>query len=284
MTTSSTRLILPLAFAAVVGTASASTVLNYPDFSDVTGLQLNGSAAQAGNALRVTPALTGQGGSVFSTTAVTLNSQVSFSTFFSFKITNHGNFGDGDGAGADGLVFVVQTNANNVGGGGGGIGYQGILNSVGIEYDTYDNGMGLGDPDGNHVAIDINGDLSNPLAPAVPVGTRLNDDSIWYSWVDYNGVTDELEVRLSLSNSRPAAATSSTMVDLTSVLGSPNAFVGFTSGTGSGVGNHDILSWEFRDDYSPVDPGPSVPDSGGTLAMMGLGLSALGICRRILRK
>ena len=186
-----------------------------------------------------------------------------------------------DGFGADGLVFVVQTNSNSVGGAGGGIGYQGIANSLGIEFDTWDNGMGLGDPNGNHVAIDINGDLSSPLGTVGIPSDRMNNGQIWYSWVDYDGLTDSLEVRLSTTNVRPASAITSTVIDLTTVLGSPNAYVGFTSGTGIAWGNHDILSWEFRDDFSPVD---RVPDSGGTLAMLGLGLSALGLSRRCLRK
>ena len=48
-------------------------------------MQLNGNAAQAGNVLRVTPATFFQSGSAFSTTAITLASNVSFSTYFQFR-------------------------------------------------------------------------------------------------------------------------------------------------------------------------------------------------------
>lgn len=274
------------AAAAVPSALSAATALSFSDFSSVVGLQLNGNSAQVGNVLRLTPSLAGQSGSVFSVTPVTLSSEVSFSTFFSFRISAPGGIGDSDGQGADGLVFVVQTNANNVGGAGGGIGYQGLGKSVGIEFDTYDNGSGLGDPNGNHVAIDTNGNLGAPLAvtalPTTPANL-LNNGSIYYAWVDYNGPTDLLEVRLSSTTGRPAAALVSATVDLTTVLGSTNAFVGFTSGTGSGYNNHDILSWEFRDNFAPVTQPPTqgVPDSGSTAVFLGLGLSALALVRRL---
>jgi hypothetical protein len=65
-------------------------------------------------------------------------------------------------------------------------------------------------------------------------------------------------------------------VDLVSVLGSTNAYVGFTSGTGSAYGNHDVLSWEFRDDYQPI----TTPEGGSTLVALGLGVIALGFASR----
>jgi hypothetical protein len=261
--------------------ANAATVLNFPDFSNVSGLQLNGNAAQVGNALRIVPSATFKSGSFFSTTPVTLTSSVSFSTFFSFRISSVPNtFGDGDGPGADGLAFVVQTNSNSVGSVGGGIGYSGISNSLGIEFDTYDNSLGSGDPNGNHVAINTGGNLSSPLGVQT-VANRLNDGNLWYAWVDYDGNTDNLEVRLGNSATRPASALLSTNVDLTTVLGSTNAFVGFTSATGSGYGNHDIVSWEFRDDYSPVinPPTGQVPEGGRTLVTLSLGLLGLALLR-----
>ena len=67
-----------------------ATTISYTDFSSISGLQLNGNAAVATdntsrNVLRVTPSTFGQSGSVFSTSAVTLGADVSFSTKFSFN-------------------------------------------------------------------------------------------------------------------------------------------------------------------------------------------------------
>jgi hypothetical protein len=102
----------------------------------------------------------------------------------------------------------------------------------------------------------------------VSVPNRFNEGQIWHAWVDYNGNTDLLELRLAETSSRPATALLSEMVDLPSILGSTDVFAGFTSGTGSAVGNHDILSWEFRDDFSPIpEPAATAVLLGGTSLM-----------------
>jgi len=265
--------------AALAVPVSAQTIL-FNDFSSTAGLQLNGNAAGVGNVLRVTPATFNQAGSAFSTTAVNLAIDASFSTFFTFRITNSGGIIDGDGTGADGLTFTVQTVANTAGGSGGGIGYLGINNSVAVEFDTWDNGLGFGDPDGNHVNFDYNGTFSS-AAGAVGVGNRMNNGSIWSAWVDYNGVTDSLELRLAESSViRPASPILSTVVDLTTVLGSTNAFVGFTSGTGSAWGDHDILSWQFRGTYDPIIDQPGAVPEPSTYGLFAAAFLAAGVALR----
>ena len=254
---------------------ASATSFTYADFSSVAGLQLNGSAAQSGNRLRLTPSAPSLAGSAFSTLGVGLSASYSFSTFFSFQITANGGIGDGDGQGADGLTFIVQTVSNTAGGGGGGIGYQGIAQSIAIEYDTFNNG----EINGNHVGLDVNGSVNS--INSVAVAPRLNDGNIWYSWVDYNGATDTLEVRLSQVNIRPILATlTQTGFDLQSYILNTNAFVGFSAGTGAGFGNHDILSWVFVDEFAPIQTG-AVPEPG-TLVLMGLG--GLAIASRFARR
>lgn len=262
-------------FGAAVSPLAAAT-LSYPDFSSVAGLQLNGSAAQAGNRLRLTESTSSQSGSAFSQTAVTLTSDVSFSSFFSFNISLPAGIGDGDGPGADGLAFVVQTVSNSVGSAGGGIGYQGISNSVAVEFDTYDNG----EISGNHVGVGLNGNTNTVATANHP--TRFNDGANWFAWVDYNGATDLLEVRVSSNSSRPAGAFLSHTVDLTGILGTTNAFVGFTAATGAGYGRHEILAWEFRDTYNPVvtPPQAGVPETGSSALLLLAGLASLAAFRR----
>jgi len=254
---------------AFVASTQASSI-DFNDFSSVSGLTLNGNASQAGNVLRLTPATGWQSGSAFSTTTLALNNLNSFSTRFQFQITGSGGISDTDGSGADGLVFVVQTVSNNVGGAGGGIGYQGISPSVGIEFDTYNNGS-WDDNNGNHVGIDLNGNINS--VTQVGVLPRFNDGNIWTAWVDYDGSSNQLEVRVNQTGLRPGAATLAYNVDLSSVLGTPNAYVGFTSGTGAAWGNHDILNWNFESKYAPIG---SVPESSATLPLLALGLAGLG--------
>ncbi|MGB3429471.1 MAG: hypothetical protein WBA53_15000, partial [Burkholderiaceae bacterium] len=99
-------------------TASAwAGPVSYGDFSDLSAFQQNGSTAAIADpvtdgsgrtVLRLTNDL-GQSGSAFLTNAINLADQASFSTFFTFNISNPQGISDGDGQGADGIVFVVQT-------------------------------------------------------------------------------------------------------------------------------------------------------------------------------
>jgi hypothetical protein len=127
----------------------------------------------------------------------------------------------------------------------------GMPKSVGVEFDTWDNGVGSGDPNGNHVNIDLDGAFA-AASLAFEVSKRMNDGDRWYVWIDFNGVTEIMEVRLSLTPTRPTSAIISRSVDLVTALGSPNVYVGFTSGTGSAQGIHDILTWTFTNQYAPL--------------------------------
>ena len=258
-----------------MASSAGAAVISYPDFSSTAGLTINGNAAQVGNVLRVTPAIDGQSGSAFSTSTVSLASNASFSTFFQFQFTSPDQFFcDGIGCGADGLVFVVQTVGNNVGGAGGGIGYSGIANSVGIEFDSWFNPE-IGDADRNHVGINVGGNIDSLVETPI-LEADLNNGDIWRAWIDYNGATNLLEVRLTRAASRPAAAILSLTHDLAAELGTTNAFVGFTSGTGASHANHDVLSWQLEDRFAPID---DVPEPA-TLALLGLGFTGLAMIRR----
>ena len=278
-------LVFAAALSSITTTASATTIL-YNDFSSSAGLQLNGNAALAvdnggRNVLRVTPDMGGQSGSAFSTNAVSLASNASFSTAFRFRIytTTGGGACDGQGCGADGIVFAVQTVSNTAGGGGGGIGYQGLQNSVGIEFDTWNNGAGDA-YSSNHVGVDLNGNMNSVVL--ANVANEMNNGNIWSAWIDYNGANNLLELRLAegANAARPTSALLSYTVDLINYLGTSNAYVGFTSGTGAAWDNHDILAWQFNSTYDPIgNIGGTVPEPG-TISLLLAAAGALGLSRR----
>ena len=158
--TSAKTLVLTIALLAVlvaiVGTTPllAQSPLISPIFSSTTNLVFNGNALQSGNVLRLNPSAQGQAGSAwYSVLQPVANG---FSTTFRFQITNAST------PSADGIAFVIQNSEAGLqalGDGGGGIGYQGISNSLAIEFDTfansYDPEFPASDHTGNAPAITL---------------------------------------------------------------------------------------------------------------------------------
>ncbi|MEY2910837.1 MAG: hypothetical protein RLZZ184_146 [Cyanobacteriota bacterium] len=204
----------------------------------------NGSAkigTGASPILRLTDA-TMQAGNALLNSAITLSNDTSFSTYFSFKISDSAGISDSDGPGGNGLAFVIQTNKTSIGGTGDDLGYGGITNSIAVEFDTF-YFQPRNDINGNHVGLDLNGSLNSVAQTAV--ATRMNNGNIWNVWIDYNGLTNLLEVRLSETNQRPSTSVLTYTLDLPTILNSSNAFFGFSSGQGTATGVHDIIDWDL---------------------------------------
>lgn len=290
-----------LAAAAAWPTSAQAGTFSYADFSDTTGLQVNGSAAATNIAgrdlMRLTPPEGDKGGSVFNTQAIALTNDYGFSTRFTFNIGSNGDTPYGP-IGADGIAFVIQTVSNNVGGAGGAMGYGGITPSAEVEFDTYSNGF---DPEfngnltaNNHIAIMQNGDSLNHLAYANVSSTLdLSGGYDITAFIDYNGATNLMEVRWSTDGLRPGSAGLSYTIDLASLFGTNPVFVGFTGGTGANWSEQDIVNWTFNDNYDPITTSPTEtvpagsPPSGAvpepaTWALMigGLGLVGAALRRR----
>jgi legume-like lectin family protein len=161
-----------------VGSASAQQLRYFPDFSSGAGnLQLNGGAHLATwssqKVLRLTDGYAGVGTFHPENTTSWFKIQQpvnqGFTTYFKFQIHNAYICCNP----ADGLAFVIQSSAPTArGAGNGGLGYQGIPNSLAVEFDTFQN-LNYADPNANHVAVQSCG--SNPNSPdhtnPPPIGT-----------------------------------------------------------------------------------------------------------------
>ena len=275
----------------------AGILFNYPNFSSTAGLTLVGSTTTAttgdGTVLRLTPANSYQSGAAYSTSAITLGPDATFSTTFDFRFTGQGGIDP-----ADGITFVLAAASAGLGSSGGDIGYGGVPNSVAIEFDTFDNG-GVDGNSSNHVAIDPDGNILNGLGDQNLIdvyGVRncdfgtstsylspgcMSNGDLWRATISYNG--SDLSASLfdmsgAHAESAPFTVYSSLPLNIAADLGTNTAFVGFTSGTGGGIENHDIGNWQFANTTQLATPEP------GTLVSLAGACAALMLARRRIRK
>lgn len=228
---------------------------------------LNGDAAlvESGEVLRVVPTGSYNAGSAFIGSPVALSAGTSFSAAFSFRIQG--------GSAADGLVFVVQNaaaGANALGSEGGYIGYQGLAPSLGVVFDTWDNGFAA-DPGGDNISIVTGGDLTASTGAQVALGASDPPlrNGTRFAWIDYAAASGTLSVYYSDQSTRPdAPIVEGSGYDLAGMLGS-QMYVGFTAATGGADDNHDVLSWQFETVTAVPEP--------QTYATFGAGLALLGM-------
>ncbi len=251
----------------------AQADFDYPDFSDTTGLVMNGSASTLGSSiLVVTPANTSQIGSVWYNQKQAVGS--AFTSSFEFVISNiHGQ-------GSDGFAFVIQNQSvNALGGSGGALGYAtnlmnpsvpGISNSIAIEFDLWNNQNNWPDFNSNaHISVQTDGLNPNKPSEAFSLGAFLlpvdfAEGSLHQVQINYAANT--LEIFLD-DFSSPILSVGVNLATLLNLDSGNLAYVGLTAATGANTNSqqHEIRSWNF----AGTVPAPGVGGSliaGGVLA------------------
>ncbi len=222
--------------------AQTSEALNfsYPSFSDVSFLNMNGTAEQADSALRLTEALPSSAGSAYYSDRE-LDLTQAIHTNFSFSLHDTST-----PVPADGITFTIQSQGlTALGGAGGGLGYAGVTPSVAVEFDSFPSAA---NPSGNEVGIDENGSTA-PVVSAFP-NFNLYGAPV-YAWVDYDPVAQLLQVYVSQTNVKPATPLLSDTINVASIVGLAG-WAGFTGGTGTDTQDNDVTSWTLAATAVPL--------------------------------
>ncbi|MBI2925514.1 MAG: PQQ-binding-like beta-propeller repeat protein [Verrucomicrobia bacterium] len=218
--------------------APGPQVIDYASFSSATGLILQEQAATTDNRLRLTSATASQRGAAWLNTKRYIAE--GFEMTFEFQIANR------SGEGGEGFAFVIQGNPTPlIGNGGNGLGYDGIPNSLAIEFDTRQN-TGNGDPNAHHIGIHSRRTAPNSQDEAFSFTTFAGD-------LDFaDGQPHRIHVTyaqntLNLILEPFASPLLSLVVFFDSLfpLDDGQAWIGFTASTGSSAETHDILNWTF---------------------------------------
>lgn len=248
------------------------TEFDFPTFENPAKIIYVGNAVKVNDYIQLTPPSVNKSGAIWYADPIPVIS--GFRTEFSFRIRNGSNNTCQDNSipGADGIAFVVQNFIPYaLGTYGGGIGYDGIPNSVAIEFDTFSNDStqieNFFDPNGNHVAVQSNGTKENSskhtpqytLAMAKYIMPILNDGTVYYGKIVYSEKDKSLEVYLDTIKEMATPILVVNNFDLYTLLKLERgyrAYLGFTSATGCAYETHELLAWYVCP--TPPDPARSV--------------------------
>ncbi|KAK4353321.1 hypothetical protein RND71_028839 [Anisodus tanguticus] len=189
-----------------------------------------------------------------------LDFPASFSTFFSFAVTNLNPSSIGGG-----LAFVITPDDESVGDSGG---YLGIMDAKGgqngnfnfaVEFDTLMD-VEFKDINGNHVGLDLNSMVSTQVGDLDSIGVDLKSGDLVNSWIEYYGLTKKLDIYVSYSNLKPREPFLSVVIDLSEYV-NDFMFVGFSGSTQGSTEIHSIEWWSFTSsfDTNPSSPGGPPP-------------------------
>lgn len=206
---------------------------------------VNGDAYQSGSAcFIITEKLAGQSSSIWS------NYKIDIASDFSIGFDLYA--GDGLGEGADGIAFVLQGDCTSAGGNGSSMGYGGITNSLGIEFDTYCNFDDNSDPNADHIAIISNGDPDHALSTnlAGPYQTTGLEDDTWHD-VIITWVAATQTITVSYDGLTILTYSGDIVTDLFG--GNSQVFWGLTGGTGLYYNLQQVCITDYPQNSTQID-------------------------------
>lgn len=186
---------------------------------------------------------TSQAGSIWSPDFIDLTNPFDFT----FQI----NLGFSDG-GADGMAFILRSTGLTTGIGGGELGYGGILNSIGIEVDTWNNGWPT-EIGSDHLAMNSNGVVTHNMEPAFAIA-NIEDGATHDFRVTWNPLTQQMRTFLD------GTLIFNHVEDVVTTIfgGNPNVLFGWSAGTGGAANIQTVcieLEAEIGVDDLTVCPG-----------------------------
>ncbi|GAV68863.1 Pkinase domain-containing protein/Lectin_legB domain-containing protein [Cephalotus follicularis] len=173
----------------------------------------------------------------------------SFSTFFSFSVTNLNPSSIGGG-----LAFVISPDDETVGSAGGSLGLVDEARSgsgfVAVEFDTLMD-VEYKDINGNHVGLDIDSMVSSQVGDLSAVDIELKSGDLVNSWIEFDGSTRVFDISVSYSNLKPNSPMLSFTLELDQYV-NDFMYVGFSGSTQGSTEIHTIEWWSFSSSFEPV--------------------------------
>ena len=220
----------------------AAYTVNYSDgFANSAGLKFNGNTLLDDSRLQLTDGGLWEASSAFYTTPVNIQA---FTTDFTFQLSNPV---------ADGITFTIQgSGPNALGANGTGLGYHGIINSLAIKFDLYNNaGQGI-----NSTGIFFNG--NEPTTPDINLngsGIDLHSDDTMAVHITYDGANLIMTITDIVTG---AVWSTSFQVNIPFLVGGNTAYVGFTGSSGDATSSQKVETWTLTTGAPKVTTRPPV--------------------------
>ena len=208
--------------------AARTVVVDFPTFASCPSeIQLVGDAACRGGAIVLTDPVNGSVGAFWLTPPVDVLPQSKLFVTATIELAMGGTL-EGDG-----FAFVAQATAagaSALGGLGDGLGFSGLMPSLAVSFDTYQNGW---DPFAQTIGVHVNGDWMFPVQEAAsPIDMTAAPFTIWIDYAQTTTIAAGTGAKPS-----PALVSTPTLAG----VGSPVWF-GMTASCGSAVFEHRVLS------------------------------------------